>query len=127
MTMNPPHTPHAHHIVLAGLGSTTSVVAFVIGLVVVLILIAGFWLGFRRRPTTHPSPEEQPHGPGYQSHLEGTADANDVFPDDGGRLLPHELGGHGDEVRPPSDDAARPGASPDTGDKRGRPTGGPFQ
>lgn len=99
--MNPPHTLQAHDIVLA-MSNTTGVWAFVIGLVVVLILIGGFWLGFRRRSefNRHPKPGDQPRRPEHQSHVEGSADSNETFPTDGGRLLPHELGGHGDEVKP---------------------------
>jgi LPXTG-motif cell wall-anchored protein len=99
--MNGSHTLPTHGVVLAA-GSATGVWAFVIGLVVVLVLIGGFWLGFRRRSQEKgpPSPDEHPQRPERTSHVEGTSDANDTFPLDGGRLLPHELGGHGEDVRP---------------------------
>lgn len=101
MTMNPPNTLHAQDVVLA-MGNETGVWAFIIGLVVVVILIAGFWFGFRRRSefNRHPGPQDQPHKPDHRSHLEGSADSNETFPTDGGRLLPHELGGHGEDVKP---------------------------
>ncbi|WP_030902176.1 DUF6479 family protein [Streptomyces sp. NRRL F-5126] len=95
--MNPPNMLYAHDVVLAA----GNVWMFPIGLVIVIILVGGFWLGFRRRDDVnhHPGPQEQPRRPEHQSHLEGTGDANETFPKDG-RLLPHELGGHGEEVKP---------------------------
>ncbi|MCA1220895.1 DUF6479 family protein [Streptomyces sp. 8L] len=111
--MNPQHTLHAHDVVLAT-GNSAGVWAFVIGLVVVLILIGGFWLGFRRRSefNRHPRPKDQPHKPEHQSHLEGDAESNETFPADGGRLLPHELGGHGEDVKPHHDREDKPQGPP---------------
>lgn len=94
------HTVSSPGAVLAA-GSETGVWAFVIGLVVVLVLIGGFLVGFRRRlQEKPPNASDQPRRPAHTSHVEGTSDANDTFPRDGGRLLPHELGGHGEDVRP---------------------------
>ncbi|GAA3748593.1 DUF6479 family protein [Streptomyces tremellae] len=111
--MNAPHTLHAQDIVLAA-GNSAGVWAFVIGLVVVVILVGGFWLGFRRRSefNRHPGPNDHPRRPEHQSHVEGSADANENFPDDGGRLLPHELGGHGEEVKPRDEHGEKPQGPP---------------
>ncbi|MFF2063398.1 DUF6479 family protein [Streptomyces sp. NPDC058200] len=71
------------------------------------------------RQTAPPRPSEQPHRPARTTRAEGSVPPSDEFPDDGQRLTPHQLGGHGNEVLRPSDGTetrrgSGPGETPDT-------------
>lgn len=120
--MNPPNTHHGSTVVdLAAGGAGIGVAAFVVGLVVVIVLIGAFWWGarLRARQTAPPRPSEQPHRPARPTRAEGSVPPSDEFPDDGQRLTPHQLGGHGNEVLRPSDGTENrrgsgPGETPDT-------------
>ncbi|MFD5782267.1 DUF6479 family protein [Streptomyces sp. NPDC126933] len=73
----------------------------------------------RGRQTAPPRPSEQPHRPARTTRAEGSVPPLDEFPDDGQRLTPHQLGGHGNEVLRPSDGmepwcGSGPGETPDT-------------
>jgi hypothetical protein len=100
VTMIETHAFHGAATDLAAGSVGTGVVAFVIGLVVVLVLIGGFYLGFRRRAhsTAPTGPSDRPRTLDRRTHVEDTSESCDVFPDDGSRLLPHELGGHGHDL-----------------------------
>jgi hypothetical protein len=94
--MNPPNSLSAQTVVLAA-GNPASLWAFVVGLVVVLILIGGFWLGFHRRSEVNRHPEAGDHPSRLNHEGDGGSSAGGdttSFPDDGSRLSPHELGGH---------------------------------
>ncbi|MFJ2647479.1 DUF6479 family protein [Streptomyces sp. NPDC087420] len=116
--MNPPNTHHASpvhagdFVDLAASGIGTKVIAFVVGLIVVIILLGGFWYGarLRSRMGPPPKPSEQPVKPDHQAHIEENTDPSDRFPGHGERLYPHQLGGHGEEAyRPPGEDEPESG------------------
>ncbi|MFI0240245.1 DUF6479 family protein [Streptomyces sp. NPDC016845] len=79
--------------------SSAALLMWIAGIVVVLVLIGAFILGRRiqNRESRRPTPEEQPHLPdgGPVGEVQEYRDPDEV-PQDGGRLLPHELkGGYG--------------------------------
>ncbi|MGW2342913.1 DUF6479 family protein [Streptomyces sp. NPDC001661] len=79
---------------------STSVVPFVAGLVVALALIWAVWMGirFRRREPGPPDPADQPKLPrtGPVQEVREMREPDEVpHTDDGSRLTPHELNGHG--------------------------------
>ncbi|MEU6388042.1 DUF6479 family protein [Streptomyces sp. NPDC046939] len=79
--------------------SMSALLMWIAGIVVVLVLIGAFILGRRiqNRESPRPTPEEQPKMPegGPVVEEQEYRDPDEV-PQDGGRLLPHELkGGYG--------------------------------
>jgi hypothetical protein len=117
MTMNPPHAHHASPVRasevadLAADGDLTKALVYVVGAIVVIVLLLGFWYGarLRSRMGPPPKPSEQPKKPDHQAHIEENTEPSDQFPGHGERLYPHELGGHGVEAyRPPSEDEPGP-------------------
>lgn len=98
--MNPPNALNGNQDVVLADGPWSLVIILVVGVIVVALLIGGFVLGMRRRSQELPPPmaSEQPHRPDHPTHIEENVDPCDVFPTGGERLLPHELGGHGDEA-----------------------------
>ncbi|MDX3854536.1 DUF6479 family protein [Streptomyces sp. AK02-01A] len=116
--MNAPNTFHESKAVdLAASGAGLGVLVAVAGLVVVVLLIGAFWWGarLRARQAAPPRPSEQPRPPAGPTRVEEDVRPADSFPDNGERLTPHQLGGHGDE-------AARPSGGAETG-RGGRPGG----
>ncbi|MFJ9037753.1 DUF6479 family protein [Streptomyces sp. NPDC102406] len=86
--------------------STTALLMWIAGIVVVLVLIGAFILGRRvqNRESRRPRPEEQPKLPegGPVGEVQEYREPDEV-PQDGGRLLPHELkGGYGQSSTHPS-------------------------
>ncbi|GGT13071.1 DUF6479 family protein [Streptomyces purpureus] len=74
---------------------------FIAGVAITAMLIGAVWLGMRKRrqELPVPRPEEQPHPPDHQTHIEESGShAETEFPHDGRRLMPYELRGHGNEV-----------------------------
>ncbi|MFJ9175589.1 DUF6479 family protein [Streptomyces sp. NPDC102360] len=79
---------------------STSVVPFVVGLVVALALIWAVWMGirFRRREPGPPDPADQPKLPrtGPVHEVREMREPDEMPHTDGGhRLTPHELHGYG--------------------------------
>ncbi|MFE7775236.1 DUF6479 family protein [Streptomyces sp. NPDC057445] len=75
----------------------------VAGIVIVVVLIVAVRWGIKRRATEPPPPrpEEQPVPPAHRSHIEENREPDeDLFPEDGGRLTPHELKGHSSRPAP---------------------------
>ncbi|MET7646994.1 DUF6479 family protein [Streptomyces sp. NPDC005426] len=89
-----------------GRGATGAVLG-VVGVLLVLMLIGAFWLGKRRhdQELPPPRPEEQPVPPEHRTHVEERdVHGDDDFPADGQRLLPYELGDHGNDPLHRDDD-----------------------
>ncbi|MGW2262328.1 DUF6479 family protein [Streptomyces sp. NPDC001780] len=102
--MNPADTLDGSTVVpLAASGPGTGVTAFLVGLIVVLFLLGGFWLGrrIRVREPAPPRPSEQPRPPARPTRVEETTEPSDGFGGEGERLTPYQLGGHGTEARRP--------------------------
>ncbi|MEB8343028.1 DUF6479 family protein [Streptomyces endophyticus] len=80
---------------------STSVVPFVVGLVIALALIWAVWMGirFRRREPGPPDPADQPKlpraGPVHEVSEMREPDEMPHTDDGGSRLTPHELHGFG--------------------------------
>ncbi|MFI5758556.1 DUF6479 family protein [Streptomyces sp. NPDC051569] len=126
--MNPLNTYHgggAVHLAASGVG--TDVIAFIVGLIIVAALIGGFILGGRLRAkrAAPPTPEEQPHRPERTTHIEENVEPSDKFLPGGERLMPYQLGGHGDEAfQPPEEPESRAGLGDGDDEPPARPGGG---
>ncbi|MEU1213237.1 DUF6479 family protein [Streptomyces sp. NPDC005791] len=86
------------------------VVIGIIGLLVVLLLIGGFWFGMRRRDkeSRPPRPDEQPPRPDHRTEIQESGQhGSDHFPENGRALSPYELSDRGNEVIPPEDERRR--------------------
>lgn len=108
---------------------STSVVPFVVGLVIALALIWAVWMGirFRRREPGPPDPADQPKLPrtGPVEEVREMREPDEMpHTDDGGsRLPPHELPGFGNAGSKRSTDQRPRHWSRDGGDAAG--SGGP--
>ncbi|MGW1724181.1 DUF6479 family protein [Streptomyces sp. NPDC002306] len=84
---------------------------FLAGVVVVAMLLGGFWMGYivRRRESPPPRPEEQPHLPpgGAVREVQENREP-DEMPQGTGRVLPHDLHGFGNLGTRPSASTTRP-------------------
>ena len=84
--------------------------AFILGFVIVALLAGAMWWdGVRREREVPPRPDEQPKLPEHpHEHIEEVRESDeDLFPQDGGRLLPYNMKTHtthstgkGREARP---------------------------